>query len=144
MSISILSEHPHTTVPMAHRETASWFAPLRPRTLHKRPYNGVNVHVASRYLEMKMLVVANNLTVHSYAVPSQLAWLDLLKSEDIDGSTAVVVEQLVRSICLSSNFVSSLLVGTSVTDVGNFMNNWLPPFGIGHLLLTHYHPDHKR
>lgn len=60
-------------VPSAAKKTAIWLAPLRPITLHKRPYRGVNVHVARRY-----------------AVPSQCAWCDLLNSEEMDGNTEVM------------------------------------------------------
>ena len=37
-------------MPIPANKTADWFASLLPITSLKRPYNGVNVHVASKYL----------------------------------------------------------------------------------------------
>ena len=51
MSISILLDMPQQSVPRPANKTAAWLAPRLPMTLHKRPYKGVNVQVASRYLE---------------------------------------------------------------------------------------------
>ena len=49
----MLFDNPHAMIPMPANKTADWFAPLLPITLLKRPYNGVNVHVASKYLRKK-------------------------------------------------------------------------------------------
>ena len=75
ISISMLEEKPQAAVPRAAKNTAVWFAPLRPMTLHKRPYKGVKVHVARRYLT-KPNVKANSRRAElseTNAVPSQLA-----------------------------------------------------------------------
>ena len=50
ISICMLFDNPQAMMPMPANKTADWFAPLLPMTLLKRPYNGVNVHVASKYL----------------------------------------------------------------------------------------------
>jgi len=50
MSICMLFDNPHAMMPMVAKSTADWFAPLLPITLLRRPYNGVNTHVASKYL----------------------------------------------------------------------------------------------
>ena len=69
MSICMLFDNPHAMMPMAANKIADWFAPLLPITLLKRPYNGVNVHVASKYLsewgerKKKMRVVAGGCTI---------------------------------------------------------------------------------
>ena len=50
MSICMLFDKPHAMIPMVANSIADWFAPLLPITLLRRPYNGVNVQVASKYL----------------------------------------------------------------------------------------------
>jgi hypothetical protein len=50
ISISMLVDSPHIKVPTPANSTAVCWALLRPMTLHKRPYNGVKVAVAKRYL----------------------------------------------------------------------------------------------
>lgn len=69
INIFMLLEYPQPMIPIAAKIMADWLAPLLPMALLSRPYRGVNVHVASKY-----------------DVPNQLAWLELLKSEDIDGT----------------------------------------------------------
>jgi len=56
-------------------------------TVHRRPYKGVNVHVARRYLCCEIKKQFIQVETANYDVPNQLAWFDLLKSEDIEGST---------------------------------------------------------
>ena len=52
MRVSMLVENPQAKVPRPAKNTEAWFAPRRPITLERRPYNGVNVHVASKYLDI--------------------------------------------------------------------------------------------
>lgn len=87
MRVSIRVDSPHARVPTPVKITAVWFAPLRPNTLLRRPYNGVNVHIANRYLRMCGRVNKKPTEWTTYDVPSQLAWFDLLNSEDMEGST---------------------------------------------------------
>ena len=72
-SISRLVLNPHRSVPSAAKKSATWFAPRRPSTFDSRPYSGVNVQVASRN-----------------AVPSQDAWFERLKSDEMEESTGPV------------------------------------------------------
>ncbi len=78
-------------MPIAAKIMADCFAPLRPITSLNRPYRGVNVQVAKRYLSNIHneydIRGKRGVFVMTYAVPTQLASLDLLKSEDIEGST---------------------------------------------------------
>lgn len=53
MSISRLVDNPQQSVPIPAKKTAVWFAPRRPMTLERRPYRGVKVHIARRYLETR-------------------------------------------------------------------------------------------
>lgn len=50
INISMFVDKPQNSVPRAAIETANWFAPRLPMTLHNRPYNGVKVQTASKYL----------------------------------------------------------------------------------------------
>lgn len=50
MSISMFRENPQSKMPDPAKNNAVWLAFLRPITSQRRPYKGVNVHVASRYL----------------------------------------------------------------------------------------------
>lgn len=54
----MLLEKPHAAVPSAAAITAVWLAPLRPKTLHKRPYSGVKVQTANKYLGIAVASVA--------------------------------------------------------------------------------------
>ena len=81
-------DRPHIRTPRPAKNRAVWLALFRPNTLHRRPYSGVKLHVASRYLGVLSVGVAlfeQILATHD--VPSQLASLDLLNSEEIDGNT---------------------------------------------------------
>lgn len=81
-------ESPQANVPSPAKTTAVWFAPLRPKTLLNRPYKGVNVHVASKYLKNTIIFHLEAKGVQlAYDVPSQLAWFDFSKSEEIDDKT---------------------------------------------------------
>lgn len=83
----MLVESPQATVPTPVKSTASWAAPRLPSTFAKRPYNGVKVAVASRYLMFLLSMRVGREGLKSYDVPSQLAWWDFWNSEDIEGST---------------------------------------------------------
>ena len=50
MSISMLVDRPHIRTPRPQKNKAVWLALFRPNTLHRRPYSGVKLHVARRYL----------------------------------------------------------------------------------------------
>jgi hypothetical protein len=50
INISMFIDNPQDKVPSAAIQTANWFAPLLPITLHNRPYKGVKVQAASKYL----------------------------------------------------------------------------------------------
>lgn len=72
----MLLERPHAAVPTAAKATAIWFAARRPITLQSRPYSGVNVQVASRYLAPHgnaERARGKRRSIITYAVPSQLA-----------------------------------------------------------------------
>jgi hypothetical protein len=57
----------------------------------------------------------------TYAVPSQLAWLDLLKSDDMEGNTlAGDIIMLVQK----KKFGEHSLVGTKVTSNVKFVNEY--------------------
>ena len=74
ISVSIFVDSPQARVPIAQARTAVWFAPRRPRALHSRPYSGVKVHVASRYLEENAINgTGQQASVEAHEVPSQLA-----------------------------------------------------------------------
>ena len=70
-------EKPHAAVPKAAKRTAVWLAPRRPSTLHNRPYSGVKVLVASKYLSeaqsREYSTFIRTYEISPYAVPSQLA-----------------------------------------------------------------------
>ena len=86
----MLVDRPHMRTPRPAKNRAVWLALFRPNTLHRRPYSGVKLHVASRYLGHGVLSVGVawfELIPVTHDVPSQLASLDLLKSEEIDGNT---------------------------------------------------------
>ena len=90
MSIYMLVDRPHIITPRAEKNRAVWLALFRPKRLHRRPYSGVKLHVARRYL---VCTVSGSSVVYeegvpgTHDVPSQLAWLDLLNSEEMEGST---------------------------------------------------------
>ena len=86
MSISILRENPQSKIPDAAKNNAMWLAFLRPIISQRRPYKGVKVHVASRYL---VPIQHNKLYKRflTHEVPSQLAWCDCLNSDDIEANT---------------------------------------------------------
>jgi hypothetical protein len=86
-NISMFVEKPHNRVPNAVIQTANWFAPRLPIMLHNRPYRGVNVQTASKYLRKKFKIELRAEQSRIYDVPSQLASCDLLKSEEMDGNT---------------------------------------------------------
>lgn len=48
ISISMLFDKPQASMPIEANKTAEWFAPCLPMTSQRRPYRGVNVHVARR------------------------------------------------------------------------------------------------
>ena len=82
----MLVDKPHIRTPRPAKNKAIWLAHFRPITLHRRPYSGLKLHVASRYLNMLSLAGVEWFeTTHD--VPSQLASSDLLNSEEIDGNT---------------------------------------------------------
>ena len=69
INISMLQERPQAIIPNDANSTAKWFAPHRPIALHNRPYNGVKVHVAKRYLRVNTVV---SLLVYGSAVGALL------------------------------------------------------------------------
>ena len=74
MSISMLVDRPHITTPTAAKNRAVWLALFLPNTLHRRPYSGVKLHVASRYLGVPSVEVAMyERILATHDVPSQLA-----------------------------------------------------------------------
>ena len=84
----MLVDRPHIRTPRPAKNRAVWLALFRPNTLHRRPYSGVKLHVASRYLcvpSVGLSWIEQILVTHD--VPSQLASLDLLNSEEMDGIT---------------------------------------------------------
>lgn len=110
----MLFDNPHAMMPMAANKIADWLAPLLPITLLKRPYNGVNVHVASKYLgEWGKMRVSWRYKISTYDVPTQLASLDLLKSEEMEGST---VGEKINKRRISGCYERNVLVGTKVTE----------------------------
>ena len=52
----MLVDRPHMSTPRLEKNSAVWLALFRPKTLHRRPYSGVKLHVASRYLGGGILV----------------------------------------------------------------------------------------
>jgi len=121
MSISMLFEKPHMSVPRPAKNTAVRLAPFRPKTLHRRPYNGVNVHVARRNLNKQLHEGQTTHITITYDVPSQLAWFDLLKSDDIDGNTLAGDTNI--DIVKKYGPSAHLLVGTKVTDQVETVND---------------------
>ena len=89
ISISILFERPLMRTPRHANSKAAWLAPFRPKTLQRRPYKGVNVHAAKRYLEqcLPMRTVYDQCNQTTHDVPSHPAWLNWRNSEDIWGNT---------------------------------------------------------
>ena len=86
MSISILRDMPQSKMPDPAKNNAVWLAFLRPITSQRRPYKGVKVHVASRYL-MPIQYNKSYKQFLTHEVPSQLAWCDFLNSDDIEAIT---------------------------------------------------------
>lgn len=69
----ILGDSPQARVPSAANRIAVRLAPRLPITLHNRPYTGVNVEVARRYLGIDMVrILPCKGMGNPYAVPSQL------------------------------------------------------------------------
>lgn len=81
IKLVILVDIPLPSVPIIVSSIATWFAPRRPRTLHKRPYRGVNVDVARRY-----------------PVASNDAWFADPKSEEME--TMSVATAVVFTACV--------------------------------------------
>ncbi len=102
MSISMLVDKPQTAVPRAAKKTAIWFAPLRPMTLHKRPYNGVNVHVARRYLRQFNEITAHYIVEECLRSPKPARLLRLVKfwrntGEHLRFVWAIITEEVIIS-----------------------------------------------
>lgn len=87
----MLVDIPLPSVPIIVSSIATWFAPRRPRTLHKRPYRGVNVDVARRY-----------------PVASSDAWFDDPNSEEME--TMSVATAVVFTACTSEHCAEGQLV----------------------------------
>lgn len=51
-------DRPQASVPIPEKKIAVCIAPRRPKILQSRPYRGVNVHVARRYLKEKRKLVS--------------------------------------------------------------------------------------
>jgi hypothetical protein len=74
ISIYMLVDRPHIITPRAEKNRAVWLALFRPKRLHRRPYSGVKLHVARRYLDALSVGVALYEQVPAtHDVPSQLA-----------------------------------------------------------------------
>lgn len=60
----MFDENPQASVPIPEKNIAVCIAPRRPKMLQSRPYRGVNVQVASKYLkeERKLVNSIHNLT----------------------------------------------------------------------------------
>lgn len=78
ISIFILFDSPHARIPTAAKKTAEWWAPRLPIALQRRPYSGVNVHVARRYLSMMRFrdsaQIIGDLWYLRRAEPTSLVW----------------------------------------------------------------------
>ena len=83
----MLVDRPHIRTPRPAKIRAVWLALFLPNTSHRRPYSGVKLHVASKYLNVLSAARFEQIRCATHDVPSQLASLDLLNSEEIDGNT---------------------------------------------------------